>query len=48
MTASLPMYDLPELRAHTDRFWQMLGARLRETGRAGVPAVPASGLAIRV
>lgn len=28
MIASLPMYDLPELRPHTDRLWQALAAAL--------------------
>ncbi len=36
--AALPMYDLPELRPATDRFWQEVAERL---GAAGVPGVPA-------
>jgi ABC-type phosphate/phosphonate transport system substrate-binding protein len=35
--ASLPMYDLPELRAATDRLWERLAHHL---ARAGVPDVP--------
>ena len=35
--ASLPMYDLPELRWATDRFWQGLAGHLRAAGIAEVP-----------
>jgi ABC-type phosphate/phosphonate transport system substrate-binding protein len=35
--ASLPLYDLPELRAATDRLWERLAHHLE---RAGVPDVP--------
>jgi ABC-type phosphate/phosphonate transport system substrate-binding protein len=35
--ASLPMYDLPELHAATDRLWERLAHHLE---RAGVPDVP--------
>ncbi len=35
--ASLPMYDLPELQAATDRLWERLAHHLE---RAGVPDVP--------
>jgi ABC-type phosphate/phosphonate transport system substrate-binding protein len=35
--ASLPMYDLPELRAETDGFWRALAGHLR---RAGIAAPP--------
>ena len=38
MRASLPMYDLPALRATTDRWWQGLARHLRAAGVAGVPA----------
>lgn len=38
MRASLPMYDLPELRATTDAWWRGLAGHLRA---AGVPDVPA-------
>ena len=38
-TASLPMYDLPELRAATDAWWQGLA---RALSRAGIAEVPAS------
>ena len=30
--ASLPMYDLPELRAHTDALWSAIAAELRRAG----------------
>lgn len=33
--AALPMYDFPEIRAHTDRFWQ--GIRI-ELGKKGIDA----------
>jgi ABC-type phosphate/phosphonate transport system substrate-binding protein len=33
MIASLPMYDWPEVRAHTDRYWQAIRAAL-DTGPA--------------
>jgi ABC-type phosphate/phosphonate transport system substrate-binding protein len=35
--ASLPMYDLPELRAAHDAVWASVGARLARSGVAGVP-----------
>lgn len=35
--AALPMYDLPELRWATDRFWQGLAGHLRAAGLAAVP-----------
>lgn len=35
--ASLPMYDLPELRAATDAWWAGLAAAFRAEGVAGVP-----------
>jgi ABC-type phosphate/phosphonate transport system substrate-binding protein len=38
MRASLPMYDLPELRAATDAWWAGLAAALARRGVAGVPA----------
>ena len=37
MIASLPMYDLPELRTATDTWWSGMAAALR---RAGIDAVP--------
>lgn len=37
MIASLPMYDLPELRAATDAWWTALAARLRAAGIDEVP-----------
>jgi ABC-type phosphate/phosphonate transport system substrate-binding protein len=36
-TASLPMYDLPEIRAATAAFWASLAANLRRHGVADVP-----------
>jgi ABC-type phosphate/phosphonate transport system substrate-binding protein len=36
--ASLPMYDLPELRAATDAWWQGLARAFRREGIADVPA----------
>ncbi len=36
-TASLPMYDLPEVRAATTAFWALLAANLRRHGLADVP-----------
>ncbi|HET8727404.1 MAG TPA: PhnD/SsuA/transferrin family substrate-binding protein, partial [Alphaproteobacteria bacterium] len=36
--ASLPMYDLPELREATDAWWHGLAAALRREGLQGVPA----------
>lgn len=35
--ASLPMYDLPELRAATDAWWTGLARALRRAGLSGVP-----------
>jgi len=35
--ASLPMYDLPELRAHTDALWRAIARELRSEGVPGVP-----------
>jgi ABC-type phosphate/phosphonate transport system substrate-binding protein len=35
--ASLPWYDLREIRWATDRFWRSLAARLRAEGVSGVP-----------
>jgi ABC-type phosphate/phosphonate transport system substrate-binding protein len=35
--ASLPMYDLPAVRAATDAWWQGLAGHLRTAGVAGVP-----------
>lgn len=37
-TASLPMYDLPEIRAANEAFWTALATRLEEMGLEGVPA----------
>ena len=39
MLASLPMYDLPELRSATDALWTAIAARL---ARAGIDDVPAA------
>ncbi len=36
-TASLPMYDLPELRAATDAWWQGLARAMRRAGLEKVP-----------
>jgi hypothetical protein len=36
-TASLPMYDLPEVRAATAAFWASLAGNLRRHGLADVP-----------
>ncbi len=37
MLASLPMYDLPELRPATDAWWAGLASALRRQGMTGVP-----------
>ena len=37
LRASLPMYDLPEVRDHTDRFWAAVAEEMRGLGMAGVP-----------
>jgi hypothetical protein len=37
MIATLPMYDLPGLRAATDAWWTGLAGHLRARGVAGVP-----------
>lgn len=37
MLASLPMYDLPVVRAATDRWWTGLARHLRTAGISGVP-----------
>ncbi len=37
MSACLPMYDLPEVRAHTDRLWCALAAHLRAAGVTELP-----------
>ena len=37
MRASLPMYDLPEVRDHTDRLWTAIAEELRGLGVANVP-----------
>ena len=37
LRASLPMYDLPEVREWTDRFWTAIAVELRE---GGIPEVP--------
>ena len=36
MRASLPMYDLPEVRDHTDRLWAAIAGELRDLGVADV------------
>jgi hypothetical protein len=35
--ASLPMYDLPEVRGATDAFWRSVARRLAEDGLADIP-----------
>ena len=35
--ASLPMYDWPELKSHTDRWWQVLDRAFEEAGLDRVP-----------
>ena len=37
LRASLPMYDLPEVREWTDRLWTAVAEEFREAGVAGVP-----------
>ena len=37
LRASLPMYDLPEVRCCTDRLWNAVAAELRTGGVGGVP-----------
>ena len=37
MRASLPMYDLPEVRDHTDRLWTAIAEELHGLGVADVP-----------
>lgn len=37
-TASLPWYDLPEIRAQTDRLWRRIAGTLRSHGLEGVPS----------
>lgn len=37
MIASLPMYDLPEIRAATNAWWSGMAAALRRAGIEGVP-----------
>lgn len=37
--AALPMYDLPELKAETDRFWQALRDRLDQAGIGALPQI---------
>ncbi len=37
MTASLPMYDLPELRPAAESVWRSMAGALRATGVQGVP-----------
>lgn len=39
LLAALPMYDLPEVRAATDAFWQAISRRLREAGVAAPEAL---------
>jgi len=36
--ASLPMYDLAEVRGANDRFWRALSKNMRQNGLSGVPA----------
>ena len=37
MRASLPMYDLPEVREHTDRLWAAIAEEMRGLGMPDVP-----------
>ncbi len=37
MIASLPMYDFPEVRRYTDRWWQILAASFEQHGFSDVP-----------
>ena len=37
LRASLPMYDLPEVRDHTDRLWAAVAEEMRGLGMTGVP-----------
>ena len=37
LRASLPMYDLPEVRDHTDRLWAAVAEEMRGIGMADVP-----------
>ena len=37
MRASLPMYDLPEVRGHTDRLWTAIAEEMRGLGMPDVP-----------
>ena len=37
LRASLPMYDLPEIRTSTDRLWTAIAQALRDEGVEGVP-----------
>ena len=37
MRASLPMYDLPEVRDHTDRLWTAIAEEMRGLGMPDVP-----------
>ena len=37
LRASLPMYDLPEVRASTDRLWTAIAGEMRAGGVQGVP-----------
>ena len=38
MIASLPMYDLPEILAHTDALWEEIARQLTDRGVASVPS----------
>ena len=42
MHASLPMYDRPETRAETDRFWALTRDALRDRGIAAPDALTRS------
>lgn len=39
MIAALPMYDMPEIRAETDRFWTIMRDAIRATGLAAPDAL---------
>lgn len=47
LAASLPMYNLPEMRSHNEAFWDGLADELRRDGRTDLPAaLSPSGLSV--
>ena len=38
LTASLPMYNLPEMRPQNSAFWEALAEEVRRDGRSDLPA----------